>query len=126
MSDAFQTHGAFSWAELRTKDVAKAKAFYTDVIGWETEEMPMPDGAYTVVKANGAPIGGLTSHGADGGPAWATYVTVDNVDDRVAKATAAGGSVIVPPTDIPGVGRMAMVVDPVGAPINLITYERKE
>ncbi|MHA1567232.1 MAG: VOC family protein [Alphaproteobacteria bacterium] len=126
MGDAFQTHGAISWLELRTKDVAKAKAFYTDVIGWETEEMPTPDGSYTVLKADGAPIGGITTHGAGDEGVWAGYITVDNVDQRVAKAEAAGGSVVMAPMDIPGVGRTAVIIDAVGAPINFITYEKKD
>ena len=126
MSDAFQTHGAFSWTELRTKDVAKAKAFYTDVIGWETEEMEMPDGTYTVVKVDGAPVGGITSHGAEGEPTWASYITVDNVDERVAKAKAAGGNIAMEPMDIPGVGRMAVIIDAVGAAICLMTYAPRD
>lgn len=126
MSDAFQTHGAVSWLELRTKDVAKAKAFYKDVIGWEVEEMPMPDGTYTVLKAGGEPIGGITTHGAGDEGTWAGYITVDNVDDRVAKAEAAGGNVVMAPFDIPGVGRTAVVIDAVGAAINFITYEKKD
>ncbi len=126
MSDAFQTHGAISWLELRTKDVAKAKTFYTEVIGWETEEMPMPDGVYTVLKAGGEPIGGITTHGAGDEGVWAGYITVDNVDDRVAKAEAAGGNIVMAPMDIPGVGRTAVVIDAVGAAINFITYEKKD
>lgn len=126
MSDPFQTHGAFSWAELRTQDVAKAKAFYTDVIGWEIEEMPMPDGTYTVLKAGGAPIGGMTNHGAEGEPAWVSYITVDNVDERVAKAKAAGGHIAMEPMDVPTVGRIAVIVDSVGAAVSLITYESKD
>ncbi len=126
MSDLFVTHGAISWFELRTKDVAKAKAFYTDVIGWEIEEMPMADGTYTVLKAGGEPIGGITTHGAEGEAVWAGYITVDNVDERVAKAKAAGGHIAMAPMDIPGVGRWAVVIDAVGAAINFITYEKKD
>jgi uncharacterized protein len=42
MSEAFQRHGAFSWCELMTTDVAAAKRFYTQLLGWTTEDVAMP------------------------------------------------------------------------------------
>lgn len=130
MSDAFQTHAAFSWSELRSTDVEKAKAFYTDVVGWTTEPMEMADGGtYTVLKVGDMPVGGMMAmpEAAQGAPShWAVYVTVDNVDERLEKATAAGGSVLMPPMHVPGVGRMATIADPSGAALCIITYEKKE
>ena len=127
MSDAMQTHGAFSWCELRTGDVAGARRFYAEVLGWEMEDMDMPDGTYTVLKIDGRPVGGIAKAPPGGGPAhWATYVTVDDVDRRAAVAEAAGGKVIAPAMTVPGVGRMATVQDPTGAAVCLITYERKD
>ncbi len=46
---------------------------------------------------------------------WFTYIAVDDVDSRVAKVEAAGGMVIRPPFDVPGVGRIAIVKDKGGA-----------
>lgn len=130
MIDLFQTHGAFSWSELRTDDVEKAKAFYTGVIGWTAEEMSMADGGtYTVLKVGDTAVGGLMAmpEEAKGAPAhWAVYVTVDDVDKRLEMTTAAGGSVLMPAMDIPEVGRIAAVADPTGAAICLITYSAKE
>ncbi len=130
MIDPFQTHGAFSWSELRTDDVEKAKAFYTDVVGWTTESMSMADGGtYTIIKAGETSVGGLMAmpEEAKGAPAhWAVYVTVDDVDKRLEMATAAGGSVLMPPLDVPEVGRIASIADPSGAAICLITYSVKE
>ena len=125
MSDPFQTYGAFSWCELQTDDAAKAAAFYNEVIGWETEEMPMPSGTYIVLKAGGAPVGGIWQRPPEmtGGPVrWASYITVDDVDKRVAAAEVAGATIVAPAFDIPDVGRMATLRDPVGALISLITY----
>ena len=59
MNKAFKQHGAFSWAELLVDDVESAIGFYTDVIGWEIEEMDMPQGKYYVLKAGGEPVGGI-------------------------------------------------------------------
>lgn len=129
MSDAFQTHGAFSWCELQTNDVERAKAFYTEVIGWETEEMDMPVGKYTVLKAGGQPVGGIMKTPAEAGdapPQWGTFVTVDDVDARTEKARAAGANIMMPPMDIPGVGRFSVLQDPTGASIALITYEQRD
>ncbi len=129
MSDPFQTYGAFSWCELQTDDAEKAAAFYNEVIGWETEEMPMPGGSYTVLKAGGTPVGGILQRPPEmaGGPVrWASYITVDDVDKRVAAAEAAGATIVAPAFDIPEVGRMATLRDPVGALISVITYETRD
>ena len=127
MSDALQTHSAFSWTELRTGDVEAAKTFYRNVIGWEMEDMEMPNGKYTVLKTGGQPVGGIMANPAEGAPPhWHTYVTADDVDKRVDKAQSAGASVLMAPMSVPGVGRMATVQDPTGAVLSFITYERKE
>ncbi|NNG03749.1 MAG: VOC family protein [Inquilinus sp.] len=127
MSDAFQTQGAFSWCELRAADAEAAKKFYTEVLGWETEAMEMPDGVYTVLKAGGQPVGGIMANPAPGAlPHWMSYVTVDDVDKRIEKAQAAGGELLMPAMDVPGVGRMATIADPGGAAISIITYERRD
>jgi hypothetical protein len=57
-------------------------------------------------------------------PTWGCYVTVDDVDARADQAKRIGGQVLVAPTDIPGVGRFAVIQDPQGAMISLITYQR--
>lgn len=127
MSDAFQTHGAFSWCELQSGDASRARAFYADVLGWDFEEMDMPGGKYAVIKVGGKPVGGILPSGhGNGTAAWAAYVTVDDVDSRVSKATGAGGKVLSPAVDVPGVGRMATIEDPTGAAICLITYAPRE
>ena len=127
MSDAMRTHGAFSWCELRAADADQAISFYTDVLGWETEAMEMPDGTYTMLKAGGQPVGGIMANPVPGAPAhWMTYVTVDDVDKRIENAQAAGGELLMPAMDVPGVGRMATIADPGGAAISIITYERQD
>ena len=130
MSDPFQTHGAFSWCELQCDDAEKAEAFYRDVIGWETEAVEMPDGGtYTVMKVGDQPVGGIFKQPPEmaGGPQrWASYITVDDVDKRVAAATAGGAELLGPLMDVPGVGRIANLKDPVGALISLVTYEKQD
>lgn len=126
--DVFKTHGAFSWSELMTTDPEKAAAFYGSLFGWTLESMPMagqPDGAvYRVAKVGDVAVGGLAAcpQGEPMPPAWACYVTVDDVDTTVAKAQQLGASILMPVIEIPTVGRMATIRDPQGAVINVITY----
>ena len=127
MATASETNGAFSWNELLTTDVAAARKFYGQLLGWQFKDMPMGEGTYTVVSAGGKDIGGImnTPPAAKGmPPTWGAYVTVDDVDARADQAKKLGGQLLVPPTDIPGVGRFAVIQDPQGATISLITYAR--
>lgn len=125
--DRMTTPGAFSWNELMTNDPDAALRFYTALFGWTTEAMTMPEFTYHVVKAGGTAVGGvmpLPKEAAAGGmpPVWGAYVTVDDVDATAEKAKALGGKVVHGPADIPGVGRFAVVVDPLGAWVNVIRY----
>lgn len=123
--DAFTTPGAFSWNELMTSDAKAALAFYLPLFDWTTEEMPMPDGTYHVVKAAGSAVGGVMTIPPQAGgmpPSWGSYVTVADVDATCGRAAALGGKVVHGPADIPNVGRIAVILDPQGAAINVIAY----
>ncbi|MEP3048438.1 MAG: VOC family protein [Roseibium sp.] len=122
MTNSMQTHGAFSWMELYSGDSAGAKAFYTGLLGWETEDMPMPDAVYTIIKNGEEKVAGFPPMQSDEAR-WLPYVTVDDVDARIEKAKSLGAKVLSEPMTIPGVGRMATICDPVGGVIALITYE---
>ncbi|TXL81695.1 VOC family protein [Vineibacter terrae] len=118
------TQGRFVWYELMTTDTEAAKAFYGKVVGWGTQDMPMPGMTYTMFTAGETPMGGLLTlpeearkMGAP--PHWIGYVAVDDVDASASRAGQLGGSVIVPPTDIPEVGRFAIISDPQAATIAL-------
>lgn len=122
--------GNFIWYELMTTDPAAAKAFYDSVIGWNIDTgNSVPDGAmdYRMIKrSDGGFAGGLLAmsqdmieHGTK--PAWIGYVHVPDVDLAVRKVVGSGGIVTVPAMEMDGVGRMAMVADPWGATIYLMT-----
>lgn len=104
------TPNHFVWYELMTTDTKAAQEFYRGVVGWGTQDGPVPDMAYTIFTAGGTPVGGLMHHAAP--PGWMGYVGVKNVDEVAEQATRLGGSICVPPTDIPTVGRFAVVADP--------------
>jgi len=123
--DAFQTPGAFSWCELMTNNPGAAKEFYGELFGWKIEAMNTGQ-PYNVVKVGDAGIGGIMGMPPDAPkgmpPTWVPYVTVADVDALVKRVVSLGGKVQVPPTDIPTVGRFAVIADPQGASINVITY----
>ena len=128
MDEKLTKHGMFSWFELQTTDVAAAKKFYAGLFGWKTEEMSMPGMEYTVVSAGGEQAGGMMAippQAKGMPPFWGIYVSVDDVDATVKQAQQLGGAVVVPPMDIPMVGRFAVLKDPQGAVLSVITYVKK-
>jgi predicted enzyme related to lactoylglutathione lyase len=118
------TQSPFVWYELMTSDVAAAKAFYAGVVGWTTEDMPMPGMTYTLLRMGEVQVGGmmtLPKDASDAGmrPSWAGYIGVDDADAAATRVQGLGGKIHVAPTDIPGVGRFAVAADPQGAGFNL-------
>ena len=117
--------GRFIWYELITSDVDAAIAFYSDVVGWTVKASEMPGMDYRMIHApDAAGVGGLMAIPAEAQgmpPAWFGYVSVPDVDAEINAFIAAGGKVAWPANDIPTVGRMAMVGDPQGALIYVMT-----
>jgi len=118
-------HGTIHWSELITGDVAAAKDFFAEIAGWQINDMPMPNGTYHVCMADEKPVAGIMSGEMmgqpDDPPGWMTYIAVDDVDLSCAQTGASGGQMLKQPFDIPGVGRIAMIQDPSGAVVGLIT-----
>jgi predicted enzyme related to lactoylglutathione lyase len=112
-------HGRFVWYELLTTDSNAATRFYTDVVGWGTQNWQGPE-PYTMWTNGGAPLGGIWRIDAESQaqgvvPHWLPYIGVRDVDATAAAAQRLGGSVVKPPADIPDVGRFAILRDPQGA-----------
>jgi len=129
MNEAFQKHGAVSWTELITSDAEAAKKFYGALFGWTFTLFPNPEMQYNVINVGGQQIGGIMKTPAKAGnmpPAWTSYVTVENVDQTAKNAKELGAKLLVPPTDIPTVGRFCVIQDPQGASIAAITYAMKK
>jgi len=121
------SHGTFYWNELMTRDVEGAKKFYADTLGWSYDAMPMPDGAgsYWLAMIDGEPVGGILDISAPDfaqvPESWMAYIAVDDVDARVAKAVKAGAKLMKPVFDVPGVGRIAILLQPDGAGVGWMT-----
>jgi predicted enzyme related to lactoylglutathione lyase len=121
-------HGAFTWDELTTRDAAAAISFYTELLGLEAETSQMEHGEYTVLKAGETMLGGImqmTDEWGDLPSHWMVYVAVDDCDATADQAKALGGTVCVAPTDIPQVGRFAVLNDPDGAVFSIITLDQE-
>jgi predicted enzyme related to lactoylglutathione lyase len=116
-------HGAFSWNELATPEVAKAREFYGPLLGWRFADLPMGGLEYTVIKVGERDNGGImpmTGPEWAGVPAhWMTYFAVDDCDAIAERAKATGGKICVPPHDIPP-GRFSVLEDPQGGVFTVI------
>ncbi|MEO6580215.1 MAG: VOC family protein [Sphingomicrobium sp.] len=121
--------GSFIWYELMSPDPDASKVFYDAVVGWEVDSSSsVPGGAvdYRMIKrSDGGNAGGILKldqamqdHGAR--PLWVGYVYVEDIDAKAAAIQADGGKILMPPHDAPGIGRFAMVTDPVGVPIYIM------
>jgi predicted enzyme related to lactoylglutathione lyase len=118
-------HGAFCWNELATTDAEAAKSFYAGLFGWTFKEGDVAGANYNEIIVDGKPVGGI--HQMDEGwgenpppPHWMAYVAVADADATAKRVEELGGKVCCPPTDIPKVGRFAIITDPAGATISII------
>jgi predicted enzyme related to lactoylglutathione lyase len=97
--------------ELMVSDPDKARAFYRQVFDWKLEDQP--GGEYTLIGTGSEPGGGMMRKTpAAPAPALNVYFRVDSIDGTLRKVVEAGGTVVVPKTEIPGHGRFAMFLDP--------------
>jgi hypothetical protein len=115
-----QPLGRFVWYELMTTDPAGAEAFYPSITGWTTSPFPGMAEPYTIWMRGEAGIGGLMrlpddARKAGAPPHWMAYVGTHDVDATAEHARQLGAKTVVPPTDIPNVGRFAVISDPQGA-----------
>lgn len=109
--------GAPVWYELMTNDPDGAQEFYARVVGWTVTPAGMEGMDYRILTApDGKPVGGImaTPPGNPMPPGWFAYLGVQDTDAKAREVKEQGGQVHVPPTDIPGVGRFAVVADPQG------------
>ncbi|MEM0907780.1 MAG: VOC family protein [Pseudomonadota bacterium] len=116
------------WSECITTDVEGARDHYAAIFSWKFEAMPMPggEGTYWIAKLGDRPVAGIMSvddleSDQPVPPHWMTYVAVDDMEHAVDAAVESGGTVVRPPFDVPGVGTIAMVLEPGGALLGIMT-----
>lgn len=107
----------FVHIELQTGDLAKAKAFYSQLFDWQLEDLPMPDGgSYTMIGVGEGTGGGMMASPSPGVPPhWLAYIAVDDVAASTEKARSLGAKVVQDVMEVGDYGWMSIIVDPTGA-----------
>ncbi len=117
--------GKFVWHTLFTDDPAAAQRFYGELLGWEFEDIG-DGGTYTLIRSGGHPVGAMAlmkpTPTLPDVSQWVSFMSVADVD-AAADMFRNGGSVYGGPADLKGLGRVAVVADPQGAPLGLIRSE---
>ncbi|HXV61401.1 MAG TPA: VOC family protein [Vicinamibacteria bacterium] len=110
----------FVHVELHTKDPEKAKKFYTGLLSWKLEDMPMGENTYTMIQVGEGTGGGIMKNPAPGAPShWLAYILVDDLAASTKQAEKLGGKVVQPITEVPEMGAFSVIADPDGAVFGL-------
>ena len=117
--------GTLIWNQCQTNDPARAAEFYQAVFGYEIDEMDMGGGQpFRVLKVEGRGIAGVREPVPDMGDVpsstWSTVFAVADTDETCKRAGELGGAVRMEPFDLPEIGRLAVLEDPVGAVFQVI------
>jgi len=120
--------GAMCWNELATTDTRRAQAFYSSLFGWTSVTREVSGTTYTTFAQDGVPRCGMLAIPPARGPVpphWLVYFAVRDCGGQAALVQSLGGTIRVPPTDVPEVGRFAVVADPQGATFAVIEPVRQ-
>jgi predicted enzyme related to lactoylglutathione lyase len=110
--------GVFVWDELLTEDPAAAREFYGRLFGWT---VAAASASYSYFRATGARIAGLQRKTPESPcSCWLSYLHADDVAAAVERAERLGAVATLPPTEVAGIGGVAVLIDPVGAPFGLL------
>jgi predicted enzyme related to lactoylglutathione lyase len=110
----------FVHVELSSTDVGKAKTFYTGLFDWQLQDIPMPEGSYTMIGVGTGTGGGMMQSMVPGMPSfWLAYVGVDDIHAATAKAKALGATIMRDVTEVMDAGWLSILVDPTGATLGL-------
>lgn len=121
-------HGAAGWFECVTTNVESSTKFYCALFGWTSETQMMGPMEYTTFSLAGTPVAGMVSasdFSPDEGEVrshWGTYFTVDDADVAAATALSLGGTVNIPVTEVPGMGKFCGINSPQGVPFYVMQY----
>ena len=116
--DGYPT-GVPCWVDASVPDPDAAVAFYSELFGWECENV-MPSDVpmkYYIARIGGGSVGAIGSipEGAPSRAAWNTYIWADDADAIGPKVVAAGGAVLAEPFDVFAAGRQGVFADSEGA-----------
>jgi predicted enzyme related to lactoylglutathione lyase len=113
--------GHFVWNELSSKDPAASVKFYSQIGGFTSKTMEMAGmGAYHVLESGAESRAGIMGQMPGAPHTWTPYVSVASADQTADKAKRLGLTIVVSPTDIPNIGRFAILVDPQGVATGIL------
>ena len=106
--------------EIMGKDAIRLQKFYADLFGWKIGEPAAEMGYYGLVDAGSSGLAGGIGQDPSGTPRVPVYAQVPDLQATLDRAVAAGGTVLMTPTEIPGIVTMAMFADPDGNAVGLV------
>jgi predicted enzyme related to lactoylglutathione lyase len=107
------------WVDISSKDPKGTQKFYADLFGWDIQDLGPDAGGYVFFMKNGKMVAGSGPIQMDQQPTvWSIFIGTGDIDATADKVKKAGGTVIVEPMDVMGVGKMAVFQDPTGAYIS--------
>ena len=119
--------------EIPADDVEKMKKFYEELFGWKIIRVMMPSEYWLIHTVPTDEKGMLLKPGVNGGmykrtPEWkgakpVNYITIESIDEYVAKVEKLGGKILVPKQQVPTVGWIAVALDPEGNQVGLLQPE---
>jgi predicted enzyme related to lactoylglutathione lyase len=109
------------WNDLMTSDPTRNRDFYSGLFGWHAGASEPEYGDYVTFRRRTSDVAGMapSPEGSTAGNAWLVYLSVDDVDDTVTAAVAAGGQILQEPFTVGAMGRMAVLADPSGAAVGV-------
>ena len=114
----------FIWQELVTSDQEVCGTFFSKLFGWELKKVDAGEfGTYTLFQKNGEDVAGMMSPTMDTpgkGSYWHSYIAVEDIDSCAKQTEDLDGKALVPPHDVPDIGRICAVSDPTGAVVHLM------
>lgn len=121
--------GTIGWTDLTVHDAEEIRDFYSRVVGWKPQPVPM--GGYSdfnmTAPASGEPRAGICHKrglNADLPSQWLIYITVADLNASIARCKELGGDVVSGPRSMGSMGRYCVIRDPAGAVVGLFEHAR--
>ncbi len=113
-------HGQITHIEFPADQTDRAQGFYSELFGWKFEAYEQLPGYFLFNTGSIESAGGAVGQrGTATGDKLRIYITVDSIDEALAKVEGLGGKIVSPKSDIPGQGSYAVVTDSEGSEVGL-------
>jgi hypothetical protein len=109
--------GAFVHVEFAVKDPNRVKKFYGELFGWKFQDFPEMN--YSTFDTPSGPGGGVRTLQEGEAPGILNYILVPSIEEIVGKIQTAGGKILFPKEEVPGMGWLAWFEDPAGTKMAL-------